>query len=185
MKKYTSNVKYMPNILVSIFVAIFIFFSQSAWSQVDMSANPFESQKNAFQYNQEDIEDIDLASTKTLRDSLLTFFKDKLSVYDYADLTMALDGLYAVKFRQRVGEIYQDYLLDKAKDKFDEKFFKTSLIKKIGRSFGISLSEVSEIKSDSLSMTVASQKTDSEYEPLFSALKFVRMLLGIPSFSSK
>lgn len=187
MKEHVVKLRQSIRLFQSIFVAFFLTISLSgaALAQPNSSLNTFESQKNSYEYDQDDLEDIDLTSVKSLRDSLLSFFRGKLSVHDYADLTMSFDGLYAVKFKQRAGEMYQEYLLEKVKDKFDEKKYKKQLIKKIALSYGISLLEVSSIKVEDLSLNVAAQKVETDYEPLLSVVKFIRMIIGIPSFGSK
>lgn len=186
MKEHAVTFKYLSSLLNCTLATLLIFFAHTTvLAQSSSNNNPFESQKNSHEYSQDDVDDISLESTKLLRDSLLIFFKEKLSLYDYADLTMSLDGLYAVKFKQRIGEIYQEYILEKNKEKFDEKVYKLQLIRRIGSSFGISLVEIKPIKSVELSMAIAPQKLESDYEPLFSALKLIRGLLGIPSFGSK
>ena len=83
--------------------------------ELNLATNPDVASREV---KRSDVEGINLATPQELRATLLSFFKNRIPAHDYADLMMALDGFYSIKFNSKINDLYEHYLIEKKKQGF-------------------------------------------------------------------
>jgi hypothetical protein len=118
---------------------------------------------SVFKVSKSQIDSLDFSSASQMSATLKNFFRSKLSIYDYADLNMSLDGLYSVKFNLRSGQIFDLYKNEKSKKNYNEHNFKFATLKRIGDAYGISLLEEIDGKDEGLLKTAKTSDENNYY----------------------